>query len=105
MKVLNLFCGLLALEKKGKKDELVDRILEFLMEPQDSGKKVPKSGRKSGGGEGKRKSLSRRSKTKGTSKRVSSESVEEDDDSEENEANDEEEDADESMESEEEASF
>jgi len=34
-------CEVLDLEKKGKKDDIVTRIMDFLMDPKDSGKAVP----------------------------------------------------------------
>lgn len=34
-------CDVLDLEKKGKKDDLLTRIMDFLMDPKDSGKPVP----------------------------------------------------------------
>ncbi|XP_050296518.1 protein DEK-like isoform X2 [Anthonomus grandis grandis] len=40
MKSLKIMCEILDLGKTGNKDEISDRILEFLMEPKDSGKPV-----------------------------------------------------------------
>lgn len=38
LKQLRVVCEMLDLEKKGSRDELSERILEFLLEPKDSGK-------------------------------------------------------------------
>lgn len=46
-------CEILDLTKTGNKDDLVDRILEFLIEPKDTGKS------KEGGGRPKRASAVR----------------------------------------------
>lgn len=40
VKQLKSICEMLDLEKKGTKDEIIERIVEFLMEPKDSGKPV-----------------------------------------------------------------
>lgn len=40
LKQLKSICEMLDLEKKGNKEEISERILEFLMEPKDSGKTV-----------------------------------------------------------------
>lgn len=47
LKQLKSICEMLDLEKKGSKDEIVERVIEFLLEPKDSGKP-------SGGGRPKR---------------------------------------------------
>lgn len=52
-KVLKTTCEILDLAKTGNKDDLVDRIMEFLIEPKDSGKS------KEGGGRPKRASAVR----------------------------------------------
>ncbi|XP_049763065.1 protein DEK-like [Schistocerca nitens] len=41
--VLKTICCILDVEKKGKRDELVERILTFLLEPKSSGAPVPDS--------------------------------------------------------------
>lgn len=38
LKQLKSICEMLDLEKKGTKDEVAERVLEFLLEPKDSGK-------------------------------------------------------------------
>lgn len=38
VKQLKIVCEMLDLEKKGNKEEVSERILEFLIEPKDSGK-------------------------------------------------------------------
>lgn len=40
VKQLKSICEMLDLEKKGTKDEIAARVLEFLIEPKDSGKAV-----------------------------------------------------------------
>lgn len=40
LKQLKIVCEMLDLEKNGKKEEIADRICEFLLEPKDSGKAV-----------------------------------------------------------------
>lgn len=40
VKQLKSICEMLDLEKKGSKDEIIERIVEFLIEPKDSGKPV-----------------------------------------------------------------
>ena len=40
-------CETLDLVKKGTKEEIVTRVLDFLMEPSDSGKEAPENKRKS----------------------------------------------------------
>lgn len=40
VKQLKSICEMLDLEKKGNKEEIAERIVEFLMEPKDSGKPV-----------------------------------------------------------------
>ncbi|KAJ4918271.1 hypothetical protein JOQ06_002044 [Pogonophryne albipinna] len=44
---LKVVCGVLDLEKKGTHSDLVDRILTFLTEPKNSGKRLPASAKKS----------------------------------------------------------
>lgn len=39
--VLKQICAVLDLERNGVKDEVVNRVIEFLMEPKDSGKSLP----------------------------------------------------------------
>lgn len=39
--VLKNVCLILDIERKGTKEEIVNRIMSFLMNPEDSGKKVP----------------------------------------------------------------
>ena len=40
-------CDVLDLEKKGTRDEIAERIMDFCLCPKDSGKKVPAPKRKS----------------------------------------------------------
>lgn len=40
VKQLKIICEMLDLEKKGNKDEISERIVDFLLEPKDSGKTV-----------------------------------------------------------------
>lgn len=40
VKQLKSICEMLDLEKKGSKDEIIERIVDFLIEPKDSGKPV-----------------------------------------------------------------
>ena len=60
--LLHHFCDILDLEKRGTKDDKIERILEFLLNPQDSGKPLPKSKRKKSGS--KKKGTKRKRKTK-----------------------------------------
>ena len=39
-------CEVLDIVKKGTKEEIVTRLLDFLMKPSDSGRKLPKPKRK-----------------------------------------------------------
>lgn len=39
--VLKQCCLILDIERSGSKEEIVNRILTFLLNPEDSGKKVP----------------------------------------------------------------
>lgn len=39
--MLKPVCELLDIERGGKKDDILERILDFLLNPKDSGKKVP----------------------------------------------------------------
>lgn len=41
VKHLKDICEVLDLEKKGRKEEIVNRIMDFLMDPKDSGKPLP----------------------------------------------------------------
>ena len=41
MPMIKFFCDILDVEKKGTKENVVERLLDFLLDPQDSGKKVP----------------------------------------------------------------
>ena len=35
-------CEILDVQRSGNKDEVVERLMEWLLKPEDSGKKVPK---------------------------------------------------------------
>ncbi|XP_028673389.1 protein DEK [Erpetoichthys calabaricus] len=65
--ILRTICGVLGLEKSGKHEEIVVRILNFLMEPKDLKKSLPKSMKRHQKGE-KRKSTSAGSAKKSKSK-------------------------------------
>ena len=43
MAVLKTLCETLDLEKTGTKDQVVPRIMSFLMDPQPSGRELPKA--------------------------------------------------------------
>merc|ERR1712212_1360222 len=68
---LKLFCGFLSLEKSGSKEDVVGRILGFLLEPKDEGKKVPQ-GKKRKSSSTKRKRKSKKAKTGKKEKRTAS---------------------------------
>jgi len=53
---LKVLCSFLSLERSGSKEEFVERIMSFLLEPKDEGKKVPQPK--------KRKSSTKRKKSK-----------------------------------------
>ncbi|CAL1298535.1 unnamed protein product [Larinioides sclopetarius] len=57
--VLKRMCEVLDLERSGTKEDIVMRILDFLLEPKDSGKKVPTKKR---GGKEKKKSSEKKPK-------------------------------------------
>jgi len=44
--LLKMVCEVLDLERKGKKEEIIDRIMDFLMKPESSGKPLPKPSQK-----------------------------------------------------------
>ncbi|XP_013417083.1 protein DEK [Lingula anatina] len=87
--VLKLICEVLDLEKSGAKDTIVTRIMDFLMNPKDSGRAPPapkkrkSSGKKEGKGKRKRKS--------GEKKKENNEDADDEDDD-DDEISDEEED-------------
>ena len=41
MSMIKGICEVLDVQKKGTKEEVITRLLEFLMKPEDSGRKVP----------------------------------------------------------------
>lgn len=43
MPQLKTICEVLDLEKKGTKEEVVDRVMDYCMCPKSSGKKVPQT--------------------------------------------------------------
>ncbi|XP_062925960.1 protein DEK-like [Mobula hypostoma] len=61
--VLKVICTVLDLERKGTKDELVSKILNFLMRPKASGKSLPKPKKKRQKG-GKKESSGSKKKSK-----------------------------------------
>ncbi|GAB1610680.1 protein DEK-like [Argonauta hians] len=104
---LRKICEILGLERGGTKDEVLKRIMDFLVKPKDTGKNVPKPKKKRKSGETKSKGSSKSKKNKKSShkkKVVASDSSESDSDkeeeAEEEEDNDEEEEQEESEESE-----
>ncbi|XP_033914408.1 protein DEK-like isoform X1 [Acipenser ruthenus] len=64
--VLKTICGTLDLEKSGKNDDLISRIMTFLMKPKSSGKPLPRSKRKS------QKAEKRKRKNTGSAKKAKS---------------------------------
>ncbi|KAF8791408.1 Protein DEK like protein [Argiope bruennichi] len=74
--VLKRVCELLDIERSGTKEEIVMRILDFLLEPKDSGKKVPT---KKKAGKEKKKSSEKKSKNNKKAK-TKKEIVSDDDD-------------------------
>ncbi|KAI8501482.1 hypothetical protein Bbelb_207530 [Branchiostoma belcheri] len=63
---LKYFCDTLDIEKKGNRDELVEKLMEFLMEPVSSGKAIPQPKRKEAG---RRKERAKLTKRKGVKRR------------------------------------
>lgn len=41
MAELKCACGILGIEKAGKKEELIDAVLKFCIKPDDTGRKPP----------------------------------------------------------------
>ncbi|KAK6491769.1 protein DEK-like [Huso huso] len=64
--VLKTICGTLDIEKSGKNDDLISRIMTFLMKPKSSGKPLPTSKRKS------QKAEKRKRKNTGSAKKAKS---------------------------------
>ncbi|KAM9310564.1 protein DEK isoform 1-T3 [Pholidichthys leucotaenia] len=69
---LKVVCGVLDLEKKGTHADLVDRILQFLVAPKNSGKRLPvkkkrKSKKKLSGDDSETKTKKKKSKPKSSS--------------------------------------
>ncbi|ESP05338.1 hypothetical protein LOTGIDRAFT_152179 [Lottia gigantea] len=72
---IKLMCAVLDIERKGTKVEIVNRLMNFLMKPTDSGKAVPKPKKKKS-----RTSGEKRKRTKKESKAKSKEDVSDDED-------------------------
>ncbi|CAI9739783.1 protein DEK-like [Octopus vulgaris] len=93
---LRKICEILGLERGGAKDEILNKIMDFLVKPKDTGKSVPKPKKKRKSGETKSKSKPKKNKKKSSSsqkkKVVSSDSSESDSDEEEEEEEEEQED-------------
>ncbi|XP_061181760.1 protein DEK-like [Saccostrea echinata] len=91
--VLKKICEILDLERKGVRDEIAERIIDFCLCPKDSGKGIPASKKrkrksKSGGkAEGKKKAVKKEKKTKAAAKKKKSSSDAEDSESEEESEN------------------
>jgi len=47
MPMLKSICEILDIERVGKKEDVIERIINFLMEPKESGKPVPEAKKKS----------------------------------------------------------
>ncbi|XP_019638992.1 PREDICTED: protein DEK-like [Branchiostoma belcheri] len=91
---LKYFCDTLDIEKKGNRDELVEKLMEFLMEPVSSGKAIPQPKKKRGRkkkGEGKADKEEGGKKKRRKQKAKSDEEVENDDDDSSDEEEEEEE--------------
>lgn len=56
-------CTILDVEKKGTKDKMMDRIMEFCLNPQSSGRPIPEKGRGKGKSKEKKKSKTKKKKT------------------------------------------
>ncbi|KAG8202004.1 hypothetical protein JTE90_010375 [Oedothorax gibbosus] len=67
--VLKQICGVCDIERSGLKEEIVKRVLQFLMEPKDSGKAAPKKKTKS---KDKKKSGEKATKNKAKKEKVAS---------------------------------
>ncbi|XP_035232868.1 protein DEK-like, partial [Stegodyphus dumicola] len=80
--ILKHVCEVLDLERSGTKEEIVLRILEFLLNPKDSGKKVPSKKKLSSGHE-KRKSKEKKSKNSEKKVKTKKEVSDDDDDDDE----------------------
>jgi len=65
---LKQFCLILDLERGGNKDDLVQRILDFIKRPKDNGGKVPESKKKKSSKKGSKKSKSKRKSSSSSSK-------------------------------------
>uniref|UniRef100_V9KLE3 Protein DEK n=1 Tax=Callorhinchus milii TaxID=7868 RepID=V9KLE3_CALMI len=93
--VLKVICTVLDLERKGTKDEIVSKILNFLMKPKASGKSLPKPKRKrQKGGKKERSSSGSKKKSKATTVEeiLTDESSSEEDEKKEKKSSDEEKD-------------
>ncbi|KAL5021589.1 hypothetical protein ScPMuIL_000744 [Solemya velum] len=86
--MLKPVCEVLDIERGGKKEEILERILDFLLNPKDSGKKVPEKKKKKSSGKKKnpgKKSKKDKKETKKKSKATGSSESSEDEASEEEE--------------------
>jgi len=83
LSAIKQMCDLLDVEKKGTKEEICDRLMEFCLKPVASGKKVPEPKRKKSKGESKKRKRS--SSGKKGKKTKSKETASDDDDDEEQE--------------------
>ncbi|OWF47407.1 protein DEK-like [Mizuhopecten yessoensis] len=99
MAMLKQLCGILDLERQGSKEQVIERLMTFCVEPKDSGKKVPKPKRKRGAAAKKEKGVKRKraSKKEMEERRKNAKKAQEDDDDDEEEE-EEENDEDESVE-------
>ncbi|CAH1253542.1 DEK [Branchiostoma lanceolatum] len=91
---LKYFCDTLDIEKKGNRDELVEKLMEFLMEPVSSGKAIPQPKKKRGRkkkGEGKADKKEGGKKKRRKQEAKSEEEVENNDDSSDDDEEEEEE--------------
>lgn len=90
---LKSVCEVLDLERGGRKEDIVERILNFLMKPKSSGKALPKpKKRRSSAGEKSKSKKSKSSKKTAQKKNSSKKSEPESSEEEEDESNEEEED-------------
>jgi len=95
-------CELLDLERSGGKEEIIQRLLEFLLSPSDSGKKVPSSKKRSSSGKGGKAKANKGSKKakKSKSSDATDESSQEEENGDDEDGEDHEEEDDEQEESE-----
>ncbi|XP_030837776.1 protein DEK-like [Strongylocentrotus purpuratus] len=69
MEGIKEICTILDVEKKGNKDVIMERIMEFCLNPQPSGRKLPEKGKKKSKSKGTKKKKTKAKKQKGEGKK------------------------------------